>query len=707
MTKGKRVRTGCLTCRERHLKCDEAVPDCINCRRSNRHCKRGLRLNFQDTMVYIPSTLPLSRDWAVLTMSSPPKVHFLDESRHIASEYRGGLKRYAGVGQHDCHGRAQPRTERQRHGADSGVGAVSTPSQSKSAEHSPRSKVANTRNMRQGSTALHPRRNLEAMAPPWTCSSMHIEVAYESLPEAEPCGQFSRMSDVQHLRANTSAGSDTSPRSRRPSDPSNIEPPVGQTPASKDSRVHGPVSRPSGSAVCAWDGVSAEEGREFIGTQEELEYMQAFVDGVGVWMDSLDHENHFGQVIPGRALESPLLWNALLACGAKHLSSANPKLDNKAECYFNTATMLLLRTLQNGDRDGEECAAASVILHVYEVMAEKPARQMSHSGGARALIRERGWDARSAGVGSACFWLSVGMEVLCCLAMNWVMTWDPDEWGLETEWGSDDSEDTEIGRERWVHRAFYIVAKVANFRAATPLFLDSDPHDQQARLGTRLAEWQGLKRLCDNWNNTCPRRIEGSRRFPGSGEWLLGRRGCIARLTSATRLTRNSAILGRLFYHTAQCILTQTNPMEPSQLSEEMKALQLHHARQILGIVASSRDCRLMSMAIQAASVASATLVDARERMEALDILGSIQSQPGGYMRHMDRKPQGGWERELGARGRDGTRVASCAAPTSQPDAEPLWNSDNPAAPRMNPLSSASFNHPNHPYKPWYRPVDK
>lgn len=58
-----------------------------------------------------------------------------------------------------------------------------------------------------------------------------------------------------------------------------------------------------------------------------------------------------------------------------------------------------------------------------------------------------------------------------------------------------------------MHRAFYIVVKVANFRASTPLFIDADPHDQQARLGARLAEWRELKRLCDSWNNRCPRSM--------------------------------------------------------------------------------------------------------------------------------------------------------------------------------------------------------
>lgn len=62
--KPKRVRTGCLTCRERHLKCDEGLPHCQNCRKSNRVCKRGVRLNFIDTQVQSPPIIPPTADWA-------------------------------------------------------------------------------------------------------------------------------------------------------------------------------------------------------------------------------------------------------------------------------------------------------------------------------------------------------------------------------------------------------------------------------------------------------------------------------------------------------------------------------------------------------------------------------------------------------------------------------------------------------------------
>jgi hypothetical protein len=85
-SKSKRVRTGCLTCRDRHLKCDEGAPVCMNCLKSSRNCQRGLRINWQDTpSKHVPFLLSQPNDYTVT---------FQDESREIASEYLGGLEQY-------------------------------------------------------------------------------------------------------------------------------------------------------------------------------------------------------------------------------------------------------------------------------------------------------------------------------------------------------------------------------------------------------------------------------------------------------------------------------------------------------------------------------------------------------------------------------------------------------------------------------------
>lgn len=74
VSKPKRVRTGCLTCRNRHLKCDEALPICMNCQKSNRKCERGVRLNFIDLKVEQPPYLLPPVDWKGKSGSFPHGV---------------------------------------------------------------------------------------------------------------------------------------------------------------------------------------------------------------------------------------------------------------------------------------------------------------------------------------------------------------------------------------------------------------------------------------------------------------------------------------------------------------------------------------------------------------------------------------------------------------------------------------------------------
>lgn len=96
-----------------------------------------------------------------------------------------------------------------------------------------------------------------------------------------------------------------------------------------------------------------------------------------------------------------MLLNAFLACGARHLALVNPKYtEDKALGYYDVATRHLLESLQDPTRDRVLCATTAVILNVYEIMCEKALQRMNHIAGARALIKECGWNATSTGIGT-------------------------------------------------------------------------------------------------------------------------------------------------------------------------------------------------------------------------------------------------------------------------------------------------------------------
>lgn len=217
----KRVRTGCLTCRERHLKCDEGLPDCVNCRKSSRPCKRGVRLNFIDTQVKTPPITPPTQEW---------EISFCDESREIASEYRGGLSRYAALKQEPT----ESEGIKQESQFEFSTGMMETPIP-----------------------------------------------AHQQLPSAQPLqaggaesysGASQRMSDQERNepQPNSSSASESAYTSHT------VTAPHSHTSYNNPEPSMTPPNDPKAS----------------LNSPEELLFMQVFVEEVGLWMDSMDPYKH-------------------------------------------------------------------------------------------------------------------------------------------------------------------------------------------------------------------------------------------------------------------------------------------------------------------------------------------------------------------------------------------------------------------------------
>lgn len=87
--KRSRTRSGCVTCRDRHIKCDEQQPVCQNCIKSKRKCYRGIRLNFTQYSLYDPN------ENSKRPRPPPPQEYrILDQSITIASLYDAGKRSY-------------------------------------------------------------------------------------------------------------------------------------------------------------------------------------------------------------------------------------------------------------------------------------------------------------------------------------------------------------------------------------------------------------------------------------------------------------------------------------------------------------------------------------------------------------------------------------------------------------------------------------
>jgi hypothetical protein len=337
-------------------------------------------------------------------------------------------------------------------------------------------------------------------------------------------------------------------------------------------------------------------------------------------------------------MSNNMLYNAFLACGARHLTLVNDSYtDERALHYYNTATSYLLNAIQDKNRDCVMAATTAVILNVYEIMTERALQRMNHIAGARALIKECGWNSRSAGVGAACFWLNISMELLSCLHFNWRVSWSPDEWGLDMDMSN---QETGVGKEElWTHRMTYILAKVANFRAAIPLIGQESPHTESVRRQNRMNEWQQLRGLAETWNRCIPRTMHPM-------AYLEAYQTRDRSSFPEVWLIKRPTIVARLFYHTALLLLSQMHPFAPLSTSRDMRDMQHENALVICGIVAHLKDRYeiqlasterranstsrgVASVALRSLAIAAETLTERAQQEEVLRILEKISHETG------------------------------------------------------------------------------
>ena len=121
-------------------------------------------------------------------------------------------------------------------------------------------------------------------------------------------------------------------------------------------------------------------------------------------------------------------------------------------------------------------------------------------------------------------------------------------------------------------------------------------------------------------------------------------------------------------------------------MCEEMQTFSVHHARQLCGVIAHTKDRGISSAAIRCLAATGPALTEYAEQQEVLGILSDLGSRSGWRVNRLkeDLKNTWGWNgKPVGPPASIVTRVGG------------------------NPLSSADFNHPNHPYRNWYQPPNR
>ncbi|KAF2691684.1 hypothetical protein K458DRAFT_325223 [Lentithecium fluviatile CBS 122367] len=425
-----RSRTGCLTCRQRKLKCDEKKPICGQCCKASRHCapssgivfrhQHNASMNGDDSGD--ENTL---KGFYAYRNTFDDETIWLDIPRHVT--FINTTNPYIDP----CTPDADTIS------VTSGDSPV--PFERRPLTSWPTSSSINTVTSSPSSTGA------ELYHPPGTSAPMCITPELDALPLLD------RSSRLQSPPA-SSVGTPISPPVSLPNSflsfldgPNSIgSPPI-------DPRLNSPFAAlpdriPRSCSISTNPRTSSQTGSDLMSERDhEIAFLlRWFSEGPGYWMDLFDLGTYFSSYVPVKARDNPLLKYAAVAYAAKALArvqgrkpvmggsvSRQARMEqypeaqsvdwyHKATHYYNTAVSLLLQALKNdaastGDSDSDtgestpgpdgpcpkrrrkssnvsfksnndELLAASAILCVYEFLDASVPEWAKHLNGAKSLL---------------------------------------------------------------------------------------------------------------------------------------------------------------------------------------------------------------------------------------------------------------------------------------------------------------------------------
>ena len=198
-----------------------------------------------------------------------------------------------------------------------------------------------------------------------------------------------------------------------------------------------------------------------------------------------------------------MLLYAVLACGACHLSLVNNSYaHSNSQALYDKASGALFRHLHNPHRNSFLCAITALVLNAFEMMTEQELQKMNHIAGARALIKECGWNANSSGAAARCFWFNISTQLLNSIIYNWTNAWDPGEWGHRLEKPHLKPMENAHVADEWIYAILHLLARIINYSLTATQSHVSEDWDADADTGERL------EYLCAWWWRSLPQELQ-------------------------------------------------------------------------------------------------------------------------------------------------------------------------------------------------------
>ncbi|KAI5786145.1 hypothetical protein FPQ18DRAFT_350269 [Pyronema domesticum] len=628
-----RTKSGCLTCRLRHLKCDETKPTCLRCSKASRTCvaadnapvsfrhgqnpsaRRRLSITsvggigspaqtgfaslpgFASFATSTPHQVPYGerdRSYPADTnwVGIPTSLRFIDETRSIAANYVSGGEQL--VGEHSFT-------------------PVNSPGVSMMSPMSTSSPMATTPGY--GTSTQQQVHSVMAYSPP--------QHSFSHSPQSSVASLHDRATSVPIQQEEATV-------------------PAGSVPAPSIPR---PIRKP-------------------LATRDDARLLRLFAQVWGPGLDCTDSQRHFTLSVPARALDSSILLHAILAVSTLQESRENGNMERSiemeraAEWHYDECVRLLIPSLGDNEKvmvdDG--MLAATVILRVYEQMnATLPSTDPEHHlSGSSALITAcpplRSTTSAPSpstsfstplapGSGTplrkAAFWVYLRQDIYMAILNQRRLKVDPGSFGdldaVEDEAGV---EWTDQEREcMHANRIVALTAGVIQFcygggsvggSEASSSGGGGEKECSASRASTRQARHSTLSASLSTWRLNRP---------PGFEPWYYRpldpteNRSC-----PEIMLGPDWVVTAWLYEQMAEALLRLYDPDQrgatPS-MRRRLEASMRIHARNILGIVQSNPRSEARRTACHGLFICAPFLEEREEREKVMAFLGWVEKEDG------------------------------------------------------------------------------
>ncbi|KAI5464249.1 hypothetical protein BGZ63DRAFT_148699 [Mariannaea sp. PMI_226] len=269
--------------------------------------------------------------------------------------------------------------------------------------------------------------------------------------------------------------------------------------------------------------------------KQTADLVQRYQNGIGTWLDVLDHQVNYTRHVVRIAFCSRLVLYSICALTAKQLSLASieserPDWEAIAARYYGESLGLLINHLNQPDNSHEIELTAAIALCSYELLDHPGVDYKRHLDGARSLIQSRKPSKTWTELEKASFWVFARQDVAMALVNESPTLILPDEWRplLPTKLIEEDA----LG-----NKVLWLLAQIIELRFGSSASTVNE------------SEWcriQDLRRDLDQWFTSLPPTYHG---IPISGTEESGLVDIL--------LTMTSTMTGLLYYHLARMLLLE------------------------------------------------------------------------------------------------------------------------------------------------------